>query len=94
MNETITIYIKSRNTEISLCAKFDEYIPEYVDEGWEDEHDDVYEAYSECGRGEAEEQVIQEIYDDMLVRFELEPTDELYNSVRKLVCEICPALDV
>jgi hypothetical protein len=50
-------------TEISaeyIAGKIDEYIPEYVWD-WEDEFDDIHEAYEETGRGQAEHQILNEV---------------------------------
>jgi hypothetical protein len=53
-------HIIGNNTEDYIAEKIDEYIPEYVWD-WEDEYDDIHEAYLETGRGQAEHQIINEV---------------------------------
>ena len=45
----------------SLNVRIDEAIPEYLDDGWEDEFDDMWEAYEETGRDAAHDQVLQAV---------------------------------
>jgi hypothetical protein len=47
--------------EAEISEKIDECMPNYIDEDWATEFDDIYEAYDEQGRGEAESQVLGEL---------------------------------
>ena len=51
--------IINKHSEKEICERVDELKPEFVHD-WEDEFDDIHEAYDEQGRGEAESQVITE----------------------------------
>ena len=51
-------YITDRNTEAQVIESIDETIPDYLDDDWETEFDDIHEAYLEQGRGEAESHVL------------------------------------
>lgn len=44
--------------EEETTEAIDELIPGYLNDDWEDEFDDINEAYEEQGRGEAESQAI------------------------------------
>ncbi len=60
MKIRVFTHITSKYTEESVRSRIDDLIPEFLNDDWEDEFDDINEAYSETGRGEAESQVIQE----------------------------------
>ena len=57
----LTKNILANNTEDDVKRRIDAAIPDFVGPGWEDEFDDIFEAYAEQGRGEAESQVLKEI---------------------------------
>jgi hypothetical protein len=59
--QDICLQIKNKFSEIIICELIDEAIPNYTDSGWEEDFDDIYEWYAECGNGEAEDQVVQDI---------------------------------
>ena len=59
--DSIIKEILAKNNEADISARIDSAIPEYLDDGWEDEFDDIAEAYSETGRGGAGSQVLHEI---------------------------------
>jgi hypothetical protein len=54
-------HIIKNNTEAEVMEMIDEAIPDYLDDDWETEFDDISEAYSETGRGEAESQVLRSL---------------------------------
>jgi hypothetical protein len=47
--------------EEETLAEIDELKHEYVDTDWEDDFDDIHEAYEEQGRGEAEAQAVMNL---------------------------------
>ena len=53
--------IKSNNTEESVHNDVDEAKYDFIDVGWEDEFEDIYEAYEETGRDEAESQTLDNL---------------------------------
>ena len=53
--------IMAENDEIDICSRVDELMNEFVDDGWEDDFDDLAEAYEETGRGGAGSQVLNEV---------------------------------
>lgn len=61
MIEDIFKKIKAEYSEDKIAGLLDEKIPEWLEEGWEEEYEDAYEAHCELGRGEAEEEVIKDI---------------------------------
>ena len=53
--------IKVSNTEDSINAEITEAKSEYLSDAWEQEFENEEEAYEETGRGEAEDQVINNL---------------------------------
>jgi hypothetical protein len=75
MNEdNLLTRIMLRGTEI--FDNIDELKGEYVWD-WEDEFDNIHEAYEEQGRGEAESQAISEIVKDEVKKAGLALTDDV-----------------
>ena len=59
--EEIYEKIIKNDNNIDVFGKVDEAIPDFLNSDWEDEFEDIYEAYEEQGRGEAESQVLREV---------------------------------
>ena len=57
MLEKILETIKKEYPELRVCELLDEEIPNWLDEGWEEDFDEPYDAYCEYGNGEAEDAV-------------------------------------
>jgi len=57
----IFIRIAKENSVEEVQERMQELKGEFVNDGWEDEFDDIDEAYEEQGRCEAENQVITEL---------------------------------
>jgi len=53
--------ITAENSEANVCALVDELRPDYVNDDWEEDFDDIHEAYIEQGRGQAEGQIITDL---------------------------------
>ena len=53
--------IKKEYPEREICEILDEEILNWVEEDWEDEYEDEYEWYAEFGRGEAEQNIVNQI---------------------------------
>jgi hypothetical protein len=60
-NEDIAKDILKNNDEDSVLDAVSESIYDYIDSDWEDEYEDIHEAYGETGRGEAESQILHQI---------------------------------
>lgn len=69
-------YIVENNTEADVLERIDEAIPDYLDDDWETEFDDVHEAYGETGRGEAESQILHELIDAGVREFLMPISDD------------------
>lgn len=59
--EKLFEHIIANNSDFFIAEKIDEYMHEYVDDDWADDFEDIYEAYSETGRGSAESQALNEV---------------------------------
>lgn len=57
----VTSTILQLHPENQIYDCISEAMHDYVSDDWEDEFDDIHEAYSEQGRGEAESLVLGEI---------------------------------
>ena len=70
----------------------DDHILEYIDDDWQDdgEYDDEYEWYSDFGCGEAEDDVIKEIIED-IVGIDIEP--DIYVEYSNALKELFNVLD-
>jgi len=69
--------IKSKWSEEDVISAIDESIPDYLDSDWEDEYDSEYDAYQEQGRGEAEDVVINQIFQSVGITY----NQELYDRI-------------
>jgi hypothetical protein len=65
--------------EMTVFESVDDCKDEYVNDDWEDEFDDINEAYEEQGRGGAEYQVINQIIIDHCPGLEGDGYIELYD---------------
>jgi hypothetical protein len=63
-------HIITKNTEQYIAGKLDEYKSEFVWD-WEDEFDNIHEAYEEQGRGQAESQILHQVIAAALQALEL-----------------------
>ena len=61
MIEDIVAKIKEQYDSVDVVTKLDEEILNWVDDDWEDEHDNEYDWYSSYGRGEAEGAILEEM---------------------------------
>lgn len=68
--EKITV----ENTEADVCELVDELRPDYVNDDWAEDFDDIHEAYIEQGRGQAESQILT----DLVKRYGPELTSEAH----------------
>lgn len=59
--EQIALLIRTQYSEDRVIELVDDAIPEYLDDGWEEEFESEHDAYQEQGRGEAEGHVLQEM---------------------------------
>jgi hypothetical protein len=79
-------HIIVKNTEEYVAEKFDEYKSGYVWD-WEDDFDDIHEAYEEQGRGQAESEILHLVIAAALQALEMPsilPTDEFCELYDKL----------
>lgn len=67
--EEVVEYINGNYNEDDVHSSVSEAITDYLDEDWEDEFEDEQSAYDEQGRGEAEDQVKREMYEDIFTHF-------------------------
>lgn len=66
---TLSDRVEAHITDISedmILAEIEDIKEEFLDGEWESDFDDVYDAYAEQGRGEAESQILQEHAVDVL----------------------------
>lgn len=84
----ITAAISSKYPEDQIHSLVDELIPEYLDDNWKDEFDDIFEAYSETGRGEAESDILNSVIREHLAETNIElSTDDfckLFDNLKEL----------
>ncbi len=69
--ESVEEYLRTNYTEDGLTHNVEEAKYNYIDDGWEEEYEDEYEAYQETGRGEAESEVSTGIQDEILKELNL-----------------------
>jgi hypothetical protein len=67
--ETVRKWIDEKFSEDDVISRLDEEIMNWVADDWEDECDSEYDWYMDYGRGEAEDVIRQEIYEDVLKEF-------------------------
>jgi hypothetical protein len=77
--------VVDNQSDADLREKIDEYKGEYVRD-WEDEFDDIHEAYEEQGRGEAEAQAVKEAIDKVFVVICPEEYLRLYDALMDYWC--------
>jgi len=87
MNNIIIIFDKivKINSEETVYQSLDEVIPDFLDEGWEDDFENEYEAYQEMGRGEAEHRVLSSLI--IKTKNEIVLTFEEFNDILTLLYE-------
>ena len=78
--------ILNKYPQLVVFDMWSELIPEYVRD-WEDEFEDVYEAYEEQGRGEAENAVLDKIIDEYVraanVTLSIDEWNIVYNELKE-----------
>ena len=60
------ILITMTYTSQEIYDKIDEAKYSYVNDNWEEEFEDIFDAYNETGRNEAEDEIINEIINNHL----------------------------
>ncbi len=89
MVEKVTQEILNENTEDDILEAVAELIPEFLDDGWEEEYDgDMDEAYIEQGRGEAEGQILNDLIreKDAKYNFSLNDFCEIHDNLKDEWC--------
>ena len=61
MIEKIIADIKNDFSEMDVCKILDEEILNWVEDNWQEEHEDEYEWYASYGHGEAEAAIIEQL---------------------------------
>jgi hypothetical protein len=79
------IFYKITHSEnvLDILHRVDELVPEFIPDDWEDEFGDMQEAYSEVGRGAAEDQVVSEIIKEYSTDLAEDERDELDNRLKE-----------
>lgn len=84
----ITAAISSKYPKDQIYSLIDELIPEYLDDNWKDEFNNIFEAYLETGRGEAESDILHSVIREHLAETNSElSTDDfckLFDSLKEL----------
>lgn len=76
--------IKDKYSEEDISKLINEKIDDYIPENWQKNYNDKYEAYSELGRGEAEDEVIKEIINKVVGDdIDIDDFEDLSNKIRK-----------
>lgn len=83
--EEVFKLIISTTNEDTVQADVDDLKGDYVDD-WEDEFDDVYEAYAEQGRGEAEHEVLNGLIREHAPDFSLDDHSVLFDALAEHYC--------
>ncbi len=68
--------------EKKVAQMLDDEIPKWVDDGWEEDFDNESEAYEECGRGEAEDVVIDYIINTWIKKYNQNKKLDLNNHLK------------
>lgn len=55
--------------EKKVCVMLDDEIPNWLDEGWEEDFENEFEAYNEAGRREAEDAIIEGIINSWVQKY-------------------------
>lgn len=79
--------IKKEYSEDIVGTRFDEEVCEWVDDGWEDDFETELDAYGECGRGEAEGVVIDEMINWYERQYSVELDGDTSHQVHELIKE-------
>jgi hypothetical protein len=94
--ESVKEYLEENYDEETLVSSVDEAMYDFLDDDWEEEYSDAYEAYAETGRGEAESQVTTSIQDDILGKLEMDYWDferKFEQTISAVIFEIYEFLD-
>lgn len=89
MKEKILEFLRKNYSEDRVSEMIDEeiYSGNWLDEGWQDDFDDEYDAYQECGRGEAEGAVRNDIVSDVEKSLSI-TSDKCFEETGAHICEI------
>ncbi|MEK6829857.1 MAG: hypothetical protein AABY15_07090 [Nanoarchaeota archaeon] len=94
--ESVIAYLQKNYNEDALISEVDEAKSDFLDDGWEEEFDDEFEAYAETGRGEAESQVRAQIESDVLGKLNIEYFEfekRVGKTISEIITDIFPVLD-
>lgn len=84
--EYVDEIIRKEYSEDVVTERVDGVMGEYLNNDWESDFDDMYEAYLETGRGEAESQILNEIIIEIRNKVEREfgkePNAEVLEYIR------------
>lgn len=69
--EAVIEFLKKEYEENDLQFQVEEASRDFLDDGWEEEFEDEYEAHQETGHGEAESQVSVTIQNEILSQLDL-----------------------
>ena len=71
-------YIIKHHPEVEVFELIDDAMHDYIDSDWEDEFDNINEAYEETGRGEAESHVLGDLIRKAVKSCKTEISDDQY----------------
>ncbi len=81
-------YIIEENNETNIHEQIQDLKTEFIDDGWEDEYEDLDEAYDETGRGGAESQVVNTLIRTACKTLNVkEPDTDPYCEIYDALCE-------
>jgi len=89
MIEKIMQDIKNDFSEMDVCKILDEEVLNWVEDNWEEEHEDEYEWYASYGHGEAETAIINQLINYWVKNYHNGKTLdkktylEAYNNIKK-----------
>ena len=72
------IRIAKENPSSEVLERIQESKREYVHDGWEDEFEDLDQAYDEQGRGEAENDILRSLITENCMHLPVEEDRQLY----------------
>lgn len=81
MKEKLLFWLQTNFSEVRLQKMIQEEIPNWLEDDWENEHEDEYESYQEYNNREAESAVRMTI--EGQARYHFGFTDELYKKESK-----------
>ena len=88
IKEQIKKYILSKHTEADLARSKDDAVLDYLSSDWEDDgFDDEFDWYDEFGRGEAEDDVVTMILDDVQKHFKIDLSPDDYSEFSEWIRE-------